>query len=64
MAGKENGVHVKIRQVYPKTAFVHCASHRLNLVVNDLNAVAEVRNAVSTIKLLSHFPVKATKGDH
>lgn len=55
MAGKDNGVQAKIRQIYPKAAFVHCASHRLNLVVNDLNAVAEVRNAVGTIKAVITF---------
>jgi hypothetical protein len=54
MAGKEHGVQVKIRQVYRKAAFVHCASHRLSLLVNDLNA-AEVCNAVSTIKAVITF---------
>ena len=37
---------------YPKATFVHCASHRLNLVVNDLNSVVSVRNACGTIKAI------------
>jgi len=30
--------------------FFHCASHRLNLVINDLNTVTEVRNCIGKIK--------------
>ena len=41
--------------MYPKTAFVHCAAHRLNLVVNDLNSVEEIRNTVGTIKSTIKF---------
>lgn len=55
MAGKENGVQAKIRSIYPKAAFVHCASHRLNLVVNDLNNVAVIRNTIGTIKAIITF---------
>ena len=43
MAGKENGVQLRIRSDYPIAVFVHCSGHRLNLVVNDLNAVVNVR---------------------
>ena len=50
MAGNENGDQARIKQQYPKATFVHCASHRLNLVVNDLNTVPHVLNAVGTIK--------------
>ena len=47
MAGEEEGrVQAKIRKLYPKADFVHCASHGLNRVVNDLNSVAPVRNAL------------------
>lgn len=55
MAGKDNGVQAKIRNLYPKAAFVHCSSHRLNLVVNDLNAVSAVRNSIGTIKSIIKF---------
>ena len=50
MAGKEGGVQAKIRNKYSKAVFVHCASHRLNLVVNDLNAVPEIRNTIGTVR--------------
>src|SRR5678815_2154332 len=33
----------------------HCASHRLNLVVNDLNLVPEFRNTVGTVKEVIRF---------
>ena len=55
MAGKESGVQARIKQQYPKATFVHCASHRLNLVVNDLNKVPQIRNAVATIKATIRF---------
>ncbi|XP_047141462.1 zinc finger MYM-type protein 1-like [Hydra vulgaris] len=55
MAGKENGVQTKIQRIYPKAAFVHCASHRLNFVVDDLNDVAVIRNTIGTIKAIISF---------
>ncbi|XP_025191772.1 zinc finger MYM-type protein 1-like [Melanaphis sacchari] len=36
--------------MYPMAHFFHCASHRLNLVINDLNTVTEVRNCIGKIK--------------
>ena len=50
MAGKENGVQARIRRDFYRAIFVHCASHRLNLVVNDLNSVPQIRNATGTVK--------------
>ena len=38
---KDNCVHAHIRNTYPKAVFVHCYSHRLNLVVNYLNLFME-----------------------
>ena len=55
MAGKEGGVQAIIRRQYPKALFVHCSSHRLNLVINDVNKVSEVRNVVGTVKAIIHF---------
>ena len=55
MAGKDNGVQARIRNIYPKAVFVHCSSHRLNLVVHDLNAVVDVRNATGTVKSIIKF---------
>lgn len=55
MAGKENGVQTRIRKEFKRAIFVHCASHRLNLVVNDLNAVAQIRNATGTVKSIISY---------
>lgn len=33
----------------------HCSSHKLNLVVNDLNVIPEIRNCVGTIKEIISF---------
>jgi hypothetical protein len=55
MAGKENGVQKIIINQYPKAKFFHCASHRLNLVVNDLNSVPEFRNTVGIVKEVIRF---------
>jgi len=55
MASIQNGVQARIREKYPKAAFVHCASHRLNFVVNDLNDVSDIRNAVGVIKKIIIF---------
>lgn len=50
MAGKEGGVQAILRKKYPRALYFHCSSHKLNLVVNDANAVPEIRNTVATIK--------------
>ncbi|CAG9822111.1 unnamed protein product [Phaedon cochleariae] len=55
MAGKENGVQKLIRDRYSKVTFFHCSSHRLNLVINDLNSVSEIRNCVGVIKEIINF---------
>lgn len=55
MAGRIGGVQKLLREKYPKALYFHCASHRLNLVVNDLNSVALVRNTISTIKNIINF---------
>ena len=55
MNGKENGVQKIIRNQYLKAKFFHCASPRLNLVVNDLNLVPEFRNTMGTVKEVIRF---------
>lgn len=55
MAGKDTGVQKRIREKYSKAIYFHCASHRLNLVVNDLNQVPEIRNTIGTIKQVIRF---------
>ncbi|XP_049845485.1 52 kDa repressor of the inhibitor of the protein kinase-like [Schistocerca gregaria] len=62
MASKICGVQQIIAEKYPKAHFYRCASHRLNLVVNDLNTIPEVRNAIGTIKeRISLFMGEQTK---
>jgi hypothetical protein len=39
MVGKINGMQSILRAKYPYALFFYCASHKLNLVVNDLNCV-------------------------
>lgn len=55
MAGKDNGVAKKLQEKYPLALYFHCASHRLNLVVNDLNVVAQIRNTLGTVKCIINF---------
>jgi hypothetical protein len=45
MAGKVNGVQTILRDKYPHALFFHCASHKLNLVVNDLNCVCTAKSS-------------------
>ena len=55
MAGKEGGVQAFVKAKYPRATFVHCSSHRLNLVVNDLNKLNDVRNGIGTVKSIINF---------
>ncbi|EFA13159.1 52 kDa repressor of the inhibitor of the protein kinase-like Protein [Tribolium castaneum] len=55
MAGKDGGVQKILQNKFTKGLFFHCSSHKLNLVVNDLNHVTEVRNTVLTIKDVINF---------
>lgn len=55
MSGSTNRVQQILQGVYPKGLYFHCISHRLNLVVNDLNAVPEIRNTIGTIKEIIKF---------
>ena len=55
MDGKETGVQVQIKNRYPNATYVHCAFHRLNLVVNDLNIVAEVPQTIGLVKSIITF---------
>ncbi|XP_026819038.1 52 kDa repressor of the inhibitor of the protein kinase-like [Rhopalosiphum maidis] len=55
MSGKENGVQAIIRKIYPTACYFHCASHKLNLVVNDQNSIPEIRNTIGTVKEIIKF---------
>lgn len=55
MSGKDGGVQKILREKYKKALFFHCASHKLNLVVHDLNQIPTVRNTLGTIKEIIQF---------
>ncbi|VEN38170.1 unnamed protein product [Callosobruchus maculatus] len=55
MSGIDGGVQAILRKKYTKALFFHCSSHKLNLVINDLNALPEVRNSTGTIKSIITF---------
>ncbi|XP_067118862.1 52 kDa repressor of the inhibitor of the protein kinase-like [Centruroides vittatus] len=55
MSGKEGGVQAILRKKYTKALFFHCSSHKLNLVINDLNALPEFRNTIGTTKDIISF---------
>ncbi|XP_060873361.1 52 kDa repressor of the inhibitor of the protein kinase-like [Metopolophium dirhodum] len=60
MAGKVGGVAKLIRDRYNKALYFHCASHRLNLVINDLNKIMVIRNTIGTIKEIIKFYREST----
>lgn len=56
MSGEENGVQALLRRQCPKAVYVHCFSHRLNLVLSKATEVIEIRAALTTIKdACNHF---------
>ncbi|KAJ8886354.1 hypothetical protein PR048_012565 [Dryococelus australis] len=55
MAGKEGRVQALIKNKFPKATLLHYSSHRLNLVVNDLNYVSCIKNSIGTIKSTINF---------
>uniref|UniRef100_A0A8D9BNX0 Zinc finger MYM-type protein 1 n=1 Tax=Cacopsylla melanoneura TaxID=428564 RepID=A0A8D9BNX0_9HEMI len=48
-SGHINGVHKKVQEKFPKALYVHCAAHRLNLVLKDVLSVPEVRNCFGVV---------------
>lgn len=50
MSGKDGGVQAILRKKHTKALYFHCSSHKLNLVINDLNTLPEIRNAMGTTK--------------
>lgn len=60
MAGKEGGVQNILRQKFKKALFFHCASHKLNLVVNDLNVLPEIRNTIGMYLTVYGFTMNSS----
>ena len=62
MAGHVSGVQKRIRDIYPRAIYIHCASHLLNLSVNDQNHVREIRRTVDVIrKTIRYFRENSTR---
>lgn len=55
MSGKDGRVQAILRKKYTKALFFHCSSHKLNLVINDLNILPEIRNTMGTTKDIINF---------
>ncbi|XP_067119560.1 52 kDa repressor of the inhibitor of the protein kinase-like [Centruroides vittatus] len=55
VAGNNGGVQKVLREKYSRALYFYCASHKLNLVVNDLNEITVIRNTVSRIKEIIRF---------
>lgn len=65
MSGKDGGVQKILREKYKKALFFHCASHKLNLVVHDLNQIPAIRNTLGTIKeIIKFFRESAQRRKH
>nr|CAI5856055.1 unnamed protein product [Callosobruchus analis] len=64
MAGKEGGVQAILRKNI-LVLYISCSSHKLNLVVNDANAVPEIRNTVATVKdVITFFRESTTRRNY
>ncbi|XP_022177819.1 zinc finger MYM-type protein 1-like [Myzus persicae] len=64
MSGQFNGVQSRIRQLYPKAVFVHCASHRLNLALSSALSTKNVRNCLGVMKdIINLFRNNALAGE-
>lgn len=55
MSGIKTGVHKRLQTTFTKALYFHCADHRLNLIVNDLSEIPEIRNTIATVKNIINF---------
>ena len=55
MAGKINGLLGIVLQSNKLALYMHCHSHRLNLVVSSLTRIIGFRNVMDAIKAISYF---------
>lgn len=62
MAGHTNGLKAKVLENYPKAIFVHCFSHKLNLILSQsLTGLKDCRIFLQTITGLGSFFHKSSK---
>jgi Domain of unknown function (DUF4371) len=56
MSGVYNGVQTRIKRIQPHAEYVHCASHNLNLVINDcVSGCPEVSSFFATLQRIYTF---------
>ena len=62
MSGHINGVQVQVRQEYPFAHFVHCAAHRLNLVLcQSASSISPIKIFFVNVGAFSTFTSNAPK---
>lgn len=62
MSGQNNGLNVKVQELYPCAFFVHCYSHMLNLTLQQsASNIKECRVFFQTISGLAAFFSKSSK---
>jgi len=65
VAGSLNGVQAKLRDVESRALFVHCASHSINLIVQDsVSSIPAYRDAFNTFGTLIAFVRDSPKRLH
>ncbi|XP_049303765.1 zinc finger MYM-type protein 1-like [Bactrocera dorsalis] len=55
MSGHLSGVQTRIRQLYPKARYVHCASHRLNLALSNTISLPSIRNCIGIVNEIENL---------
>lgn len=55
LLGSVKGVQARIRKLYPKAIYTHCASHSLNLALNSASAVMAVSITYEKIREIIAF---------
>lgn len=55
MSGAFRGLQAEIKKISPSAAYVHCASHVLNLTIHNSVCVPIIRNAIGQVKEVANF---------
>jgi len=56
MAGRDNGVAARFKQLEPRAIFIHCSAHSMNLAVQEASgAVPMIRDCLSLVYDLAIF---------
>lgn len=55
MSGRKSGVSAMVREKFPLVTYVHCFSHRLNLVIGESCKVKQITLCLGTIKSIYNF---------